>query len=280
MKRWMISGLTVLVLTLGAWANPKGLTPAQTQNVQSAVQFLNQTGHTVEATVINTKLAAGQIKADSVSGANGETTAGFPENVIDNGTIGMSRRPFGSDRFGFANIATLAKTLVHENVHSNQSTTQHVYNQVEHLVGADHDTELEAWATQLNLEGDWIEQWQSKLAQAKADGLGDAEILELTTQLNSLVTLHKADLDGFIKNDYGAYNRGQLDAAALSQAMEALSNQLKAETEALENRLANQNKIMTGAAMTDSRGSRDRHMFNPNGHIEVGGGLPSCSGHF
>ncbi len=159
--------MVLVALALGAgilfaggqvWAQTVTITPTSVegQNISTAAQFLQDRGHLTEATQIRTRLNAGGYTSDPNLKENAETSATSGNTNLSTSIV---RHPLPAERGTPFNINTdfqlvlpLARTLFHENVHSNQSYMSQWWG----LMPGETTHETEAWTKTIWAEFNWI----------------------------------------------------------------------------------------------------------------------------
>ena len=163
----LVFGIVALILALpfAAAAQTVNVTDPNSvyyKNIETAIKFLREHGETESANEIAARLKAGKIYVKSMK-PNGETTVLTGTIYIDTSvatntrTQKLSQTPFDPNNpSDFGNIVALARTLYHENVHSNHQ------NGWDAIALGENELEHQAWIETINAMERWIFDEQRK----------------------------------------------------------------------------------------------------------------------
>jgi hypothetical protein len=222
--------LTIVALAVAAasWAQPVVISPPAAgqapssayQNVQDAINFLRDMGHTTQAGQLQAKLDAGEIRYDLKQSETGDTSGGSTRYItVDRTTINYMGgvRSFGRNTVGTTSRISLARTLFHELVHVNQSRA---FIAGSNLRPGATPHEAEAWEATIGAMNGWIARLEGQMA-------GGA-----TRETADLLRLVIGNLKGYVSdyvdlNGFGSDRTG--DMRTLGQTLEARLKTLAGE---------------------------------------------------
>lgn len=187
-----------------------GLSALESQNLNTALEFMESMGNQAEADSIRALAKAGDISAEKLgSGESGETSAVTGHITINTTTITPFTRltnqpPLDGDNSGhISEIARLASTLIHEFTHSGQSYGEWVTSKWAETAGSGNASELEAWSAGLSALESWIQSFRNDLREAQERGAHPDEIARLARAVRDLAGLYQSLRIDFETLKYG-----------------------------------------------------------------------------
>ncbi len=187
-----------------------GLSGLQSQNLDTALQFMETMGNQAEADAIRALAEAGDISADDLdSGTSGETDPVTGDITINNDTITPFTRfrnqpPLDGDNPAhLSEIAGLAGTLIHEFTHSGQSYGEWATSNWAATLGYGNASELEGWSAGLSALESWIQSFRDDLRDAQEGGADADEIARLARAVRDLAALYQSLRGDFEKLKFG-----------------------------------------------------------------------------
>ncbi len=187
-----------------------GFSGLQSQNLDTALQFMETMGNQAEADGIRALAEAGDISADELdSGTSGETDPVTGHITIDNDTITPFTRfrnqpPLDGDNPAhLSEIAGLAGTLIHEFTHSGQSYGEWASSNWAATAGYGNASELEGWSAGLSALESWIQSFRDDLRDAQEGGADADEIARLARAVRDLAALYQSLRGDFEKLKFG-----------------------------------------------------------------------------
>jgi len=229
------------------------LSTAEANNLDAAVDFIEQMGDKKLATKIRNHAKKGKISSADLQtgepGTLGSTSVVTGDIEIDIQVItpqpilAQRRQSLTAPKFDLKNpehsykISQLAGTLIHEYTHSQQSFGTLTFSNLALAVG-DSDgvgSEFQAYVTELSASGSWFRKLQHKLKVMQKDGAPVAEQVEIAKWIKGIASHHVDTLSAFVtEHKYGTTEFYVTDDPSDDKSWKPLSPK---ETRAYLNRL-------------------------------------------
>lgn len=248
--------LGFIIVARPASAQKTTITPesVQGQNVLDAAQFLEDMGNKEEADAIRQKLNDGELYYDPKQKENGDTSPGNDVTVNAGlayyADLPSLRSKTFKENNDFDAIVKLARTLFHEDVHTNQSAWTKMGSNLK-IGSTPH--EIEAWSKTILAQTQWIQVLRQRLK-------ADPGNLTLIKQLQTLVGNTISYIGAYKDNDY--YGAEQIEIDTYEGVVDALTDFGQRLT-ALEESIKQKNAQIGGAA--PAGGTATTPGVNPGG---------------
>lgn len=249
----------------GGDAPPTGhhssVTTAAAANIGSAIDFIESMGDKETATRLRAQLQSGDLSVGSVDG-NAETGI-TGHTTVDRSLISTTRVWDASNVGQWTNIVGLARTLSHENVHTEQSSWQHYCSHSAHMTGGDHSIEIEAWHDTFGHMQGWVDRLETTLDNAS----GEEATLDATRRLRAVIGLFRDAVRDYCGNEYGE------DTGYLQDVQDLLQrryDELSRDIETLETPIS---RIERGTMMNQGRDENQLGVFHATVDARSGGGF-------